>query len=111
MAFMRGRYYLWSDATHLHVWADDGYDQWDQSVWAAAIDGGDLPRESDPSGACVPIDVLDEFVVMRLAQMLDEGVTAPAIRRALLQHRGNGGCFALVAHAEKLLAALPQASK
>lgn len=104
MAYMRGRYYLWSDATHLHLWVADGHDDWDQSGWAAGI--ADVPKATRPSGVCVPIEVIDELVVMRLAQMIDEDLVNGAIQRALFQHRGNGGCVVLAAHADRLRTAL-----
>jgi hypothetical protein len=32
---MRGDYYLWSDGAEvLHIWVADGYDGWDEAIWA-----------------------------------------------------------------------------
>jgi hypothetical protein len=44
------------------------------------------------------MEVVDELVVMRLAQMIDERLVDAAFTRALVLHRGNGSCLALAAY-------------
>jgi len=31
---MRGDYYLWSDEDNIHIWSRDGYDGWEETIWA-----------------------------------------------------------------------------
>jgi hypothetical protein len=50
----------------------------------------------------IPEAVLDEFVVMRLAEMLQEGEAREAVSRAISKWGGNGGCLALNNYAEQL---------
>lgn len=75
----------------------DGKDGWDQSVWYRGVTGKE-PRdeeEGDPdvkaSGVMIPESVLDEFIVMRLAEMLQEGKAREAVSRAVSKWIGNGG--------------------
>lgn len=51
-------------------------------------------------------DVVDELVVMRVAEMIDEKRFADAINRAVARYGGNGGCLSLAAKATYLKAAL-----
>jgi hypothetical protein len=113
MAYMRGRHYLWRD-DRLHVWvADghDGHDGWDEPDWGEAhrTSGEGHTGSSRPSGVSLPQDVADEYVVMRLAELLRDGVVLDAIERALTNHAGNGGAVALVQYAEELRRAFRQA--
>ena len=90
MAYMRGSTYLWHDGSQLHVWVADGYDEWDLSIW------GDQTKDTGmASGVALPMTVMDEYVVMRFAQLLQEGRVEEAIARALANHDGNFGCAAL----------------
>lgn len=34
MSYIRGSNYVWRDDDRLHVWAEDGYDGWDDTSWA-----------------------------------------------------------------------------
>lgn len=90
MAYMRGQTYLWRDESHLHVWVADGYDEWDQSGW-----GEHAKDTGTASGVNLPMEVMDEYVVMRFAQLLQEGGADQTIARALARHEGNFGCAAL----------------
>ncbi|MBI2504987.1 MAG: hypothetical protein HYW07_17350 [Candidatus Latescibacteria bacterium] len=90
MAYMRGSTYLWRDESHLHVWVVDGYDGWDQTGW-----GEDTKDAGTASGVGIPMEVMDEYVVMRLAQLLQEGGMDQAIARALAKWDGNFGCAVL----------------
>ena len=113
MAYMRGDYYLWDDESGLHVWACDGYDGWDQTGWHLVGGGEDDaagPKylkhgKNTASGVSIHQEIMDEYVMMRLAEMIQEGSTDAAVDRAL-GHKGNGGCRVLGANAEALIQAL-----
>ncbi len=111
MSYMRGDFYLWSDGEHLHLWAVDGYDGWDDSIWVEGVrsDRGNASKRA--SGVALPMDVVDEFVVMRLAEIIDEKRFADAIDRAVARHGGNGGCLSLAVKAADLKAALQKLLK
>jgi hypothetical protein len=96
MSYMRGDIYIWADGTHVHFWARDGYDGWDEAGWHEPT------QTAQASGVALPQTVADEYVVMRMAQMLDEGCVIIAIEHALEKFSGNGGCHALAEHAEVL---------
>ena len=102
MSYMRGDNYIWSDGERLHLWVADGYDGWDQAVWA--IDENEERREGrvNASGVGIPEGVMDEFVVMRLAQLIEEGLVEEAIDRAVARGGGNFGCEALAKNREVL---------
>jgi len=100
MSYMRGEHYVWSDDSRLHVWVADGSDGWEHSGWAESY------KDSNASGVSIPVAVLDELVVMRLAEILDGEMVSQVIDRALSHHRGNGGCVALATHAARLKDAL-----
>ena len=108
MAYMRGDHYLWRDDRSMHFWAVDGYDSWDESGWAEgrapAVDGtGPGPT---PGGVSLPQEVADEYVVMRVAELVGEGLLPAAVARALARHAGNFGCAALRKLATPIVAAL-----
>lgn len=110
MSYMRGNNYLWSDGEYMHLWLADGYDGWDESSWNTGANGEPrdfgLGEDSKPSGIKIPEKILNEFVMMRLAEMLHEGVVAETIDRAI-QH-GNFGGMLLKKNAMKLKTALAQ---
>jgi len=109
MSYMRGDYYLWSDGEEvLHIWAADGYDGWDEAIWAIDEEGKRQEDREKASGIGIPEKVMDEFVVMRLAQMVEENLVEDAIDRAIEHCGGNFGCTALSQAAEGLKAALRQ---
>jgi hypothetical protein len=106
---MRGDYYLWSDGAEvLHIWVADGYDGWDEAIWATDEGGKRYEDRAKASGVGIPEKVMDEFVVMRLAQMVEEDLFEDAIDRAIENYGGNFGCTALSQAAEGLKAALRQ---
>lgn len=97
MAYIRGDYYIWADESKVHVWARDGYDDWDKSVWneSAGRDRDAGKTQTPPSGVAVPFDVLDEFVVMRIAKLLECQELTRVVTRTIEKCNGNGGCYAL----------------
>ena len=99
MAYIRGDYYLWADDSSVHIWARDGYDNWDDSVWNESSRGN---GESRPSGVALPFEVADEFVIMRIAQIMDARQLTSVINRTIKKWEGNGGCRALTQLSERL---------
>ena len=112
MSYMRGDNYIWHDGENLHIWVADGQDGWDQSVWHTGVTGKEPSDEEESnsgvkaSGVMISESVLDEFVVMRLAQMIEERKAPEAINRAISKWSGNGGCVALNNYAARLEAVL-----
>jgi hypothetical protein len=108
MSYMRGDNYIWHDGENLHLWVADGKDGWDQSVWYTGVTGKELSDEDegDPderaSGVMIAESVLGEFVVIRLAEMIQERKGREAAKRAISKWSGNGGCLALNKCAEQL---------
>lgn len=88
MSYIRGDYYFWSDGSEfVHFWAANGYDGWDQSVWAVDEEG---KRHEDRHNACgvgIPKMKMDEFVVMRLAEMIKAGRGRDRSREGQLQRQ------------------------
>lgn len=91
MSYVRGERYLWRDDERLHVWVADGDDGWRDSGWGETHSGGSA------EGVSVPLDIIDDFVVMRLAELLDSGTLDDVVNRAVARYHGNGGCVALEA--------------
>lgn len=118
MAYMRGDYYLWDDESGLHLWAKDGYDGWDEAGWHEIGDSKGEEPTIDPahlvngevtaSGVSIHQDIMDEYVMMRVAEMIDEGKVDAAIDRILDPdgRGGNGGSRLLTANADTLKRAL-----
>ena len=75
MSYMRGPCYVWRDDNRVHVWAEDGYDGWDDTSWAEGRKHADIPA-STPYGGASGVGVLQEsadaYVVMRLAELVCE---------------------------------------
>ena len=109
MPYMLGRQYVWVDDTHIHIWSAEGFDGWDESSWAQ---GFEVPTDrrsaafGRPSGVSVRQKVADEYVAMRMAELVATGELSAAMDRALASHGENSGCQALVEHGSSLRAAL-----
>lgn len=107
MSYMRGDNYIWRDDQQVHLWIRDGYDFWDEAVWTGDNTESDSnSAERRPSGVAVHQEVMDEYVVMRFAELLEDAIAAKIIDRALAAHGGNGGCGALANRAPALRALL-----
>lgn len=109
MSYILGRQYVWVDATHLHIWSAEGYDGWDESSWAKGFEPPTDRRSAAfglPGGVSVRQKVADEYVVMRMAELVATGELGAVMDRALANHGANSGCKALVNHAPALRAAL-----
>ncbi len=111
MSYMVGRQYVWVDANSIHIWSAEGYDGWDESSWSKGFEAPTDRRSSAfgrPSGVSVRQKVADEYVAMRMAELVATGELNAAMDRAVANHGGNSGCQALVKHATSLRAALSQ---
>jgi hypothetical protein len=108
---MLGRQYIWVDPSHVHIWSAEGYDGWDESSWVQGFEAPNDRRSAAfgrPSGVSVRQKVADEYVVMRMAELVASGELIGAMDSALAKHGGNSGCRALVEHAQALRAAVGQ---
>jgi hypothetical protein len=106
---MVGRQYVWVDDTHVHFWSAEGYDGWDESSWFQGFEEPSDRRSAAfgrPSGVSVRQKVADEYVVMRMAELVASGEVGAVIERALANHGENSGCRALVEQAAFLRTAL-----
>lgn len=112
MSYLRGDYYLWSDDRRVHFWAVDGEDYWADSGWGEramarhAEAGGEEAAGPGPGGVGLPHEIADEFAVMRLAELIQEGQVAATVERALARAAGNFGASALGELAPRIVAAL-----
>ncbi len=107
MSYMRGAVYIWADDKRVHFWAADGEDYWQESGWG--LDAQESARsaedsEAQPSGVSLQQDVADAYVMMRLAELIEEDGVDAAIDRALQSE--NFGCNALRERSEAIRAAL-----
>jgi hypothetical protein len=115
MAYMRGDYYIWTDSSDLHVWSSGGYDGWDRSNWHKQ-EGGEARSSHKKSGqvvasgVCIPQEVADEYVMMRLAEMIKEGIVDDVIDRTIdVDGRSdNFGSRTLLQYADRLKEALQE---
>jgi hypothetical protein len=86
LAYIKGDTYIWSDGENLHLWADNGLDDWRDMLQYA-----DKPNAS---GVQIPESVIDQFVMMRFAELIKLGQASQAKQTALANH-DNFGCDAL----------------
>lgn len=107
MAYLRGETYIWRDEGGFHFWAKDGYDNWDTTGWA---DDETSEKRAEgyknASGVSIHEEVMDGFVMMRLAQLIYEGKVESVTDYVVRELGGNGGSMMLLRNAEKLKAAL-----
>jgi hypothetical protein len=102
---MLGRQYVWTDDTHVHFWSAEGYDGWDESSWVQQFESPSGRRSAAfgrPSGVSLRQKVADEYVIMRMAELVSTGEIGATIDRALAEHRSQKGCQALAAQASFL---------
>jgi hypothetical protein len=90
---MRGKYYIWiSDADdgteeRIHLWGGiDPVIEKDKSYWA------DWFAADQALGASMPLDIFDELVVMRYAELQAEEKAQEIEQRAMKKYSGNIGC-------------------
>ena len=93
MAYMREKYYIWISAAddgtqeRIHLWVGvDLVIEKDKGSWA------DWFAADQALGASMPLDIFDELVVMRYAE-LQAGEKAQEIeQRTMRKYSGNIGC-------------------
>lgn len=102
MAYLRGRYYIWTSG-----WQENKRDPnpYIVNIWDAGNDEGDHWAEDAEgnligSRVAVPESVLDDFVAMRFAELLIDGKLDETIDRAV--EIGNFGCMDLQAYADQI---------
>jgi hypothetical protein len=99
---------LWNSGERLHIWSADGYDGWDQSVWACADTDDDQAKRregyEEASGTSIPWRVIDAFVMVRLVEIIRNGAVDEVIDEALRR----SGSLLLEENADTLRAALKQ---
>ncbi len=103
MSYHRGKYYVWAGLDGIHLWAADGEDSWKDSGWAEGVKHWKVKRGQKASGVRLPETVMDEFVVMRFAELIDEKKLVATIRRAIKGKLGNYGEVSLRRHAKTIL--------
>ena len=110
MAYLRGDYYIWADGDdRLHIWARDGADGWEQSGWAVDASGQRSADRVNAGGVSILHAVMDEYVMMRLAQLIESNAIGEVIDRAI--RHGNFGGQALAARGEAIRNALQHLTK
>lgn len=97
MAYIRGPHYIWDDGERVHVWAADGFDHWNESVWFESVrrEASERKDTAAPSGVAVSVDVADLYVVMRFAELIRQRRLREVVERALTLHGENTGCHDL----------------
>jgi hypothetical protein len=88
MAYFRGDPYIWSDGERLHLWLASGHVPANDEIYV--------------SGVSIPETTMDQFAVMRFAELLQLGTAGKAIADAL--ENGNFGGDCLRRHADTLQA-------
>jgi hypothetical protein len=105
MAYLRGENYIWGDGERVHLWAADGLDNWQDSVWLEGVRSEVRERENQagPSGVALSRDVADLYVVMRFAELVQERRVREIGERAVSAYGANTGCLTLRGLAPELL--------
>src|SRR2546425_6954140 len=96
MSYVRGACYIWRDDERVHVWAENGYDGWEDSVWAEGRKHAAIPnsaRHGRASGVEIRQEIADGYVVMRLAELVCEQCIGAVVESAVANFGGNGGCL------------------
>jgi hypothetical protein len=82
VAYIRGSTYIWSDGEHLHLWAEDGLDGW-QSM-------EQFSGKPNASGVQIAEALVDQFAVMRFAELVKAG-RVKSVMEVALAHGNFGG--------------------
>ena len=101
---MRFPTYIWHDHRRGHFWIPDGADEWEESGWGHAMRASTdaaTPADAGPAGVGVPQEIVDAFVMMRVAELVRDELVGTAIDRALAR-AGNGGSLVLVERADAI---------
>lgn len=107
MAFLRGDIYIWDDVSGFHFWNKEGYDSWDIAGWSTDETGEHRALGFEKaSGVSVPAEIIDAFVMMRLAEIICEGKVEETIDTATSEFGGNFGAKVLADNASTIKQAL-----
>lgn len=90
MSYFRGDPYIWSDGEQLHLWTASAYVPFNDEAYAAGVE--------------IPEATMDQFAVMRFAELLELGIVEKTIADALENTNFGGDC--LRRHASTLQALL-----
>jgi hypothetical protein len=79
MSYFRGDPYIWSDRERLHLWTAAADDTLDHDAYAAGVE--------------IPEATMDQFAVMRFAELLELGIAGKTIAEALDNTDFGGDCL------------------
>ena len=85
MAYFRGDIYVFDTGDAFHLWRRERYSSHAESVWA----------ENDPestSGVQIPVETMDRFVLMRLAELVAEKKAVALLDTFCRELAGGGNC-------------------
>ena len=94
MSYFRGDHYVWSDGDCLHLWTEAPYGP---------------ANDHYAAGVSMPETLMDQFAVMRFAELVASGRADAAIADALqVMHFGGDALRARVDDIRRLVATLEQ---
>ena len=97
MAYLRGANYIWSDGEGFHFWNAYGADGWEHTGWHEAVTQNPGPPPvnagSGPGGVWVPADATDQFVLMRFAEILEEGRFFEIVQKVIDSYTDEGEVY------------------
>jgi hypothetical protein len=79
MSYFRGDPYIWSDRERLHLWTIAADDTLGHDAYAAGVE--------------IPEATMDQFAVMRFAELLELGIARKTIAEALDNTNFGGDCL------------------
>jgi hypothetical protein len=79
MSYFRGDPYIWSDGEQLHLWTASAY--------------APLNDEASAAGVSISETTMDQFAVMRFAELLELGCAGKTIAEALDNTNFGGDCL------------------
>jgi hypothetical protein len=85
MAYFRGDIYVFDTGDDFHLWRRECYTSHAESGWG----------ECDPantSGLQIPVETMDRFVLMRLAELVAEKQAVARLDAFLRELAGGGNC-------------------
>lgn len=79
MSYFRGDPYIWSDGERLHLWTTAADDTLNHDAYAAGVE--------------IPEATMDQFAVMRFAELLEMSTAGKTIAEALENTNFGGDCL------------------
>ena len=104
MSYIRGSNYIFADnEDRLHIWVADGEDNWEISGWGKNPNTNEWREEfSAPSGVSIPQSIIDQYVIMRFAEILEASKLSVMIDSTLKECGDNFNCTSLIKYHEQL---------